>query len=483
MSNTSPQNGSYSVDDIFAGLNQRDIEQFYAGYQQWQLHQQIATLQTHVDDLYLQIFDITERMQAVQPSAIALATLARLQANSVNDVELLDRMLERGESWLDQTMQRLDYCEQLDDFIRDDYTQWCRHALEGAYDWIGSIQDASTSVPAEEPVAVEEAQVEATTELFLQKLNSDEDEDETSMLETTLKRPAVTLSSSEEAAPIPVVADTLAAAEAISPPGEPEPVVEETPPADAIPASAIDAVQAALQENADVVEETHQVEVSSASETLVESTAEPEQTDVPIEQESASAIEEPSLEETTPPLEEYIPSTEESAAAEVLLTSSNEQPGSQEFIAPEESVAVDDISNSQQHPIQEDAQPVAEEDTRPASEEHVPVSESESTLQEHVMLEESPPVESSPLSANEQPTLQESVEIVPAQEELSLTLPEPPQQIEEPAPSEAPRADSEKDEANVQAAVPQDGEPHPQNTVAKKRPNFIMRILRSIWAS
>ncbi len=81
MNNTFPQNGSYSVDDIFAGLNQRDIEQFYAGYQQWHLHQQIATLQTRVDDLYLQIFDITERMQTVQPSAIALATLARAAAS------------------------------------------------------------------------------------------------------------------------------------------------------------------------------------------------------------------------------------------------------------------------------------------------------------------------------------------------------------------------------------------------------------------
>src|SRR5215469_5922550 len=221
MSNISPQNGSPSVDDIFAGLNQRDIEQFYAGYQQWQLHQQIATLQTRIDDLYLQIFDITERMQTLHPSAIALATLARLQANGVNDIELLDRMLERGENWLDQTMQRLDYCEQLDDFMRDDYTQWCRHALEGAYDWIDSIQDTSTSSPAEESVAVEEEQVEAATELFLQKLNSDEDEDETSMLETTLKRPAVTLSSSEGAASTPLVADAAAEAEALSSPREP----------------------------------------------------------------------------------------------------------------------------------------------------------------------------------------------------------------------------------------------------------------------
>src|SRR5260370_8679981 len=114
MSNPSPQNGSYSVDDIFAGLNQRDIEQFYAGYQQWHLQQQIATLQTRVDDLYLQIFDITERMQTVQPSAIALATLARLQANGVNDVEHLNHLHHPAENWLDQAMQRHDYCQQLD---------------------------------------------------------------------------------------------------------------------------------------------------------------------------------------------------------------------------------------------------------------------------------------------------------------------------------------------------------------------------------
>src|SRR5260221_8744396 len=232
-------------------------------------------------------------------------------------------------------------------FIRDDYTQWCRHALEGAYDWIGSIQDTSTSSPAEEPLAVEEAQVETTTELFFQKLNSDEDEDETSMLETTLKRPAVTLSSSEEAAPIPVVADAPAAAEAISSPGEPEPAsaVEET---SAIPASDIDAVQAASQENAGfmpVVEESHPVEVRSATEIPVEQEAVLEQIGVPTEQEPApafeetsleepaplleeytpsseeSAFEETSLEEPSPPLEEYTPSTEESAAAEALLTS------------------------------------------------------------------------------------------------------------------------------------------------------------------
>src|SRR5258708_21166332 len=200
MNNTSPQSNSRIVDEIFARLSQRDIEEFHAGYQRWQLQQQIATLQTQIDALALQILENTEPMQEVHPSAISLATLARLQAHGVSDIDLLDRMLERGESWLDQTMQRLDYCEQLDDFIRDDYTQWCNLALEGAYDWIDSIQEPTASSPAQEPIAVEEEVIETTQQLLLQRLSNDEVEDEASMPGTTLEQPAVTPSSFDDTA-------------------------------------------------------------------------------------------------------------------------------------------------------------------------------------------------------------------------------------------------------------------------------------------
>src|SRR5262249_1206841 len=73
--------------------------------------------------------------------------------------------------WLDLIMQRLDYCEQLD-FIQGNYTQWCEHALEGAYDWIDSMRDAEVdmSSPPEAP-----ADIEATEELLLRKLTSEED--------------------------------------------------------------------------------------------------------------------------------------------------------------------------------------------------------------------------------------------------------------------------------------------------------------------
>ena len=227
MSNTSPQHIAGNIGAIFAQLKQQDVEEFYIGYQYWNLQHQIEALQIRLDDLRKQIIVNTERMQEVQPTAIELATLARLQSNGVNDVDLLDRMLERGESWLDSTMQRLDYFEQLDDFISDDYTQWCQHALEGAYDWIDSVLDGNaTSPPSTATTSAtiqdmkEEELVEATEELFLQKISNDEDE--ALMQAITMKRPSITVADLEES--VPSSEDTRAAVEVT-------PTLEHTTPA------------------------------------------------------------------------------------------------------------------------------------------------------------------------------------------------------------------------------------------------------------
>src|SRR3989442_655138 len=112
MSNTplSPD----EISSIFTRLNPQQVEQFYTSYQQWTLQQQIAQLQTQIHTLHQHIAENNEHLQQLQPSPIALANLVRLQSNGVSDIDLLDRMLERGEEWLDQTMQRLTYCEQFD---------------------------------------------------------------------------------------------------------------------------------------------------------------------------------------------------------------------------------------------------------------------------------------------------------------------------------------------------------------------------------
>jgi hypothetical protein len=156
---------------VYSRLNQLDVEQFYVGYQWWITHQRINALQEEIDTLRSQIDENAQYMQYARPQAVALATLARLQANGVDDLDLLDRMLERGEEWLDLIMQRLDYCEQLD-FIDDNYTQWCEHALEGAYDWIDSMREAEVDTS---PLAEASSDIEATEELLLRKLTSEEE--------------------------------------------------------------------------------------------------------------------------------------------------------------------------------------------------------------------------------------------------------------------------------------------------------------------
>src|SRR5207247_10456301 len=157
----------------------------------WLRQQQIAYMQTLIVRVHQQIAENNRQIQLVHPSSIALASLARLQSNGVTNLDLLDRLLDRGETWLDNTMLHLEYCEKFD-FIRGNYTEWCEHALEGAYDWIDSMQEldvadvanndkiptASTTGPT--PTALTSPQPgespnEATEEIFLQKLMSEQD--------------------------------------------------------------------------------------------------------------------------------------------------------------------------------------------------------------------------------------------------------------------------------------------------------------------
>lgn len=185
----------HPVDDLsslFRSISPADVEQFSTIYQRWQLQQHIEALQAQATIIRQQLSENTAQMEAIHPSPIALATLARLQSNGVSDLNLLDRMLERGDTWLDHTLQLLEYCEQLD-FIQDDYTQWCEHALEGAYDWVESISDPTeASLPEEPSLQEEEAPIsnpDMTEALLLQKLMSEDE---------TLKIAAITLPQSEQ---------------------------------------------------------------------------------------------------------------------------------------------------------------------------------------------------------------------------------------------------------------------------------------------
>ena len=103
--------------EVFARLHEQDIEQFYAHYQLWVLRRRVPLLEKQVEVLREHIDENQQRLQSLRPSALAQAVLVRLQSSGVNNIELLDLMLERGEDWLDRMMQRLDYCEQVEDFV------------------------------------------------------------------------------------------------------------------------------------------------------------------------------------------------------------------------------------------------------------------------------------------------------------------------------------------------------------------------------
>lgn len=175
--------------EVFAYLPEQDIEQFYAHYQLWLMRRRVPVIEKQLELLHEYLNENQQLVESLRPSAVALAVLVRLQSSGVTNIDVLDQMLERGEDWLDRMMQRLDYCEQVEDFIQGDYTQWCIRSLEGAYDWIDTVLGLG-SPTAEAEVSYTNAPdvdaLEATEELLLQKLRL---EDEESALETTLSQP------------------------------------------------------------------------------------------------------------------------------------------------------------------------------------------------------------------------------------------------------------------------------------------------------
>src|SRR5438270_5104042 len=384
--------GYYSPNEInfiFARLDPQDVERFYQSYQLWTLQQQIAGLQTQITTLHQQIAVNNERMQRSHPSAIALATLVRLQSHGVTDVDLLDHMLERGEAWLDQTMQRLAYCEQFD-FIRDNYTEWCQHALDGAYDWIDSMQNSSAiSSPEESNVAVTYAARmngsldEVTEEILLQKLMSDE---EAFMLESTLKRPAIHAQPQEPLSSVDTSlstgthsksshtsaeqASTSEQAEDVPFQGEPAPeqLAAEPPQLEQAPEpQSTESIKETSEEHTQSVEST-----ASTQEEMIhcEFSDIPDSSHVPIVQ----ALE---VEQT-----EHPPASGEFVPGEV--DDAHETPHTTlEQAAPSEQVEAEPVSTESEEPSL-----AADKDTLPALEVPLPTSENTSSRREKPLLSE-----------------------------------------------------------------------------------------------
>jgi hypothetical protein len=173
------------IDELFSQITTHEVEQFYHTYHLWLKQQQIMSVQQEIHNLKEKQAQNAVLLNTTTPSAVALAALAQLRASGVEEIDLLDRMLERGEEWLDHTMQLLERCEELN-VIRGNYTQWCEHALDGAYEWMGSMDDASlhdyfhtesTDIPSHpsQPLIDLNPADTVTEDQLLLKLMSDED--------------------------------------------------------------------------------------------------------------------------------------------------------------------------------------------------------------------------------------------------------------------------------------------------------------------
>ncbi len=185
--NTNITPAVHDLRTLFSQLDTQQVEAFYKNYQQWQLEQQGIVLQEQLAILEQHIVDNQVLMQLTQPSPIALATLTRLQSYGVDDVDLLDRMLERGDTWLDHALQLLEQCERLD-VIHGNYTEWCQHALEDAYNWLDSMHNDEESQPVLEQATQVETSDDTTETLLIQRLMSEDE---------TIKVPGIKVAMSE----------------------------------------------------------------------------------------------------------------------------------------------------------------------------------------------------------------------------------------------------------------------------------------------
>ncbi|GCE06209.1 hypothetical protein [Dictyobacter aurantiacus] len=205
------------IDKLFSQLTAAEVDDFYQAYQLWRHRQRVTQIQQQIQVLHEKQAQNAARMQLIEPSAIALSAIAQLRFHGVDDVDLLDRMLDRGEEWLDNTMQLLARCEALN-VIQGNYAQWCEHALEGAYEWMWSMNDASLSTyfDVEQPATPQSQKTtraasdsaDVTEAQLLQKLMSEEGE------EKSPARPQARITQ-----PLPVISpdEVLAQSEAFMP--------------------------------------------------------------------------------------------------------------------------------------------------------------------------------------------------------------------------------------------------------------------------
>jgi hypothetical protein len=124
-----------TVTQLYEQIPLEAMQQVADSYMTWYVDRATRQFDETIAKLRAELEQNDKQEARFKPSAAELDAMRRLQANKVADVDLLDRLVEKGEEWLVLTMHRLDYFERAG-LAPTDYPGWCEHALIGAYDWI-----------------------------------------------------------------------------------------------------------------------------------------------------------------------------------------------------------------------------------------------------------------------------------------------------------------------------------------------------------
>ncbi len=124
-----------TITQLYERIPLEAMQQVADSYIAWYVQKVTQELDAKIAALRSELEQNDKEEAQLKPSAAELDAMRRLQSNSVNEIDLLDRLMEKGEEWLVLTMHRLDYFERAG-LAPHDYPGWCEHALGGAYDWI-----------------------------------------------------------------------------------------------------------------------------------------------------------------------------------------------------------------------------------------------------------------------------------------------------------------------------------------------------------
>ncbi|HEU5369154.1 MAG TPA: hypothetical protein VFU69_11850 [Ktedonobacterales bacterium] len=124
-----------TITQLYEQIPLEAMQQVADSYMTWYVDKATRQFDETIAKLRAELEENDKQEALFKPSAAELDAMRRLQANKVADVDLLDRLVGKGEEWLVLTMHRLDYFERAG-LAPTDYPGWCEHALIGAYDWI-----------------------------------------------------------------------------------------------------------------------------------------------------------------------------------------------------------------------------------------------------------------------------------------------------------------------------------------------------------